>query len=105
MDLISKSEEGNKLRALADLKDEEEDIKEELSSTGTAVKWISGLPLMSDYEAAISISKQYNINITEAKAQLDSFPKEYIIEDKSIPQIVKDLRKYKRTLKGENKYI
>lgn len=103
MDLISKSEEGNKLRALADLKDEEEDIKEELSSTGTAVKWISGLPLMSDYEAAISISKQYNINITEAKAQLDSFPKEYIIEDKSIPQIVKDLRKYRRKVKGDNK--
>ena len=103
MDLISKSEEGNKLRALADLKDEEEDIKEELSSTGTAVKWISSLPLMSDYEAAISISKQYNINITEAKAQLDSFPKEYIIEDKSIPQIVKDLRKYRRKVKGDNK--
>jgi len=103
LDLISKSEEGNKLRALADLKDEEEDIKEELSSTGTAVKWISGLPLMSDYEAAISISKQYNINITEAKAQLDSFPKEYIIEDKSIPQIVKDLRKYRRKVKGDNK--
>jgi len=99
LDLISKSEEGDKLRELADLKDEEEEIKDELNTQ----KWISTLPLMSDYDVAMSVSKKYNMNITEAKSQLDSFPKEYMIENKSIPEVVKDLKKHRRKLKGDNK--
>ncbi len=77
MDLISKSEEGDKLREeaqrvseLAELKDREQEIKDQLE---TVDKWVSTLPLMSDYEVALSVSKQYNMNITEAKSQLDSF--------------------------------
>ena len=97
--LISKSEEGEKLRELADLKDEEEDIKEELST----VKWVSTLPLMNDYDVAMSVSKKYNMSLTEAKSELDFFPKKYSIEDKSIPEVVKDLKKHRRTLKGDNK--
>jgi len=88
--LISKSEEGDKLRELADLKDEEEEIKDQLE---TVDKWVSSLPLMSDYEVALNVSKEYNMNITEAKSELDSFPKQYVISDKTIPDIVKDLRK------------
>ena len=99
MVLISKGEEGDKLRELADLKDEEEDINEELN----AQKWISTLPLMGDFDAAMSVSKRFNINVTEAKSQLDIFPKEYKIENKLIPDIVKDLRKHRRTLKGQEK--
>ena len=97
--LISKSEEGEKLRILADLKDDEEEILDDLSSN----KWISTQPIMSEYEAAMSLSKKYNMNVTEAKSQLDTFPKEYKISDKTIPDIVKDLRKHRRTLKGEDK--
>jgi len=97
--LISKSEEGDKLRELADLKDQEEEIRSDLQ----AQKWVSTLPIMSDYEAAMSVSKKYNINITEAKAQLDTFPPQYRIEDKTIPDIVKELKKHRRTLKGEEK--
>ena len=91
MGLISKSEEGDKLRELADLKDQEEEIRSDLQ----AQKWVSTLPVMSDYEAAMSVSKKYNINITEAKAKLDTFPKQYIIENKTIPDIVKELKKYR----------
>ena len=107
MDLISKSEEGDKLREeaqrvseLAELKDREQEIKDQLE---TVDKWVSTLPLMSDYEVAMSVSKKYNMNITEAKSQLDSFPKEYTIENKSIPEVVKDLKKHRRKLKGDNK--
>jgi len=99
LDLISKSEEGEKLRRLADLKDEEEELRQEMN----AQKWISTQPIMSDYEAAMSVSKKFNINVTEAKSQLDTFPKEYKISDKKIPDIVKDLKKHRRTLKGEDK--
>jgi len=107
LDLISKSEEGDKLREeaqrvseLAELKDREQEIKDQLE---TVDKWISTLPLMSDYEVAMSVSKRYNMNITEAKSQLDSFPKQYTIENKSIPEVVKDLKKHRRKLKGDNK--
>ena len=107
MDLISKSEEGDKLREeaqrvseLAELKDREQEIKDQLE---TVDKWVSTLPLMSDYEVAMSVSKKYNMNITEAKSQLDSFPKQYTIENKSIPEVVKDLKKHRRKLKGDNK--
>ena len=107
MDLISKSEEGDKLREeaqrvseLAELKDREQEIKDQLE---TVDKWVSTLPLMSDYEVALSVSKQYNMNITEAKSQLDSFPKQYVISDKTIPDIVKDLRKYRRGIKGQDR--
>ena len=99
MDLISKGEEGDKLRELADLKDEEEEIKDELEPQ----KWISTLPLMSDYEAAMNVSKKFNINVTKAKSQLNSFPKEYKIQEKTIPNIVKELKKHRRKLKGQEK--
>jgi len=107
--LISKGEQGDNLREqaknieeYAQLKDEEEDIMSELS---TIKNWISSMPIMDDYEVAMSVSKKYNINVTEAKSTLSSFPKEYKINDKTIPTIVKELKKHRRTLKGEEKEI
>ena len=43
------------------------------------------------------------MNVTEAKSQLDIFPKEYRINEKTIPTVVKELKKHRRTLKGEEK--
>ena len=100
LDLISKGEQGDRLRELADLEDEKEEIKEELD---TIQNWVSTMPIMDDYEVAMSVSKKYNINVTKAKSQLDTFPKEYRISEKSIPTIVKELKKHRRTLKGEEK--
>ncbi len=106
---ISKGEKGDNLREqaktieeLANLKDEEEDI---VSDINTIQNWVSTIPIMDDYEVAMSVSKKYNMNVTEAKSQLDIFPKEYRINDKTIPAIVKDLKKHRRTLKGEEKLI
>lgn len=106
MGLISKSEEGDKLRErarqheeLAELEDRKESLKEQME----AQKWVSTLPVMSDYEVAMSVSKKYNLNITEAKASLDKFPNQYTINDKTIPDIVKELKKHRRSLKGEEK--
>ena len=99
MGLISKSEEGDKLRELANLKDREEELSEELNTQ----KWVQNLPIMSDYEVAMSVSKKFNINVTEAKSQLDTFPKQYTVNNKTIPEIVKELKKHRRTLKGEEK--
>jgi len=98
LDLIFKGEEGDNLRRLGDLADEEEDIKEDMKN-----KWISTLPILDDYDVAMSLSKEFNMNITQAKQSLEVFPREYLIGDKSIPDIVKQLKKYRRKLKGEEK--
>jgi len=100
LDLIFKSEEGDRLRDLAENKDEEEEIQEELSNMN---KWISTLPILDDYDVAMSLSKEFNMNITQAKQSLEVFPREYLIGDKPIPDIVKQLKKYRRKLKGEEK--
>ncbi len=100
---ISKGEQGDKLRRLADLKDEEDKIRGELGEIDTIQNWVSTMPIMDDYEVAMSVSKKYNMNVTEAKSQLDIFPKEYRINEKTIPTVVKELKKHRRTLKGEEK--
>ena len=73
MGLISKSEEGDKLREkarqheeLADLEDRKQAIREQLE----AKQWVSTLPVMSDYEAAMSISKKYNLN-SDGKLEIE----------------------------------
>jgi hypothetical protein len=100
LDLISKGEKGDALRELADNADEEEEIKERMSDMN---KWISTLPILDDYDVAMSLSKEFNMNITQAKQSLESFPKEYLIGDKPIPDIVKQLKRHRRKLKGEEK--
>ena len=100
MDLISKGEKGDALRDLAANADEEEEIKDRLSDMN---KWISTLPILDDYDVAMSVSKEFNMNITQAKQSLETFPKEYLIGNKPIPDIVKQLKKHRRKLKGEEK--
>ena len=65
--------------------------------------WVSTLPILDDYDVAMSLSKEFNMNITQAKQSLEAFPREYLIGDKPIPDIVKQLKKYRRKLKGEEK--
>ena len=100
-------EKGDKLREMATLADEEDELinrqkqlQEEVSRVG---KWLNSQPLSSDEDIAKNLSLEFNINLTEAKKQLETFPNEYTIQEKSVPQIVKELRMYRRTLKGENR--
>ena len=100
-------EKGDKLREMATLADEEDELinrqkqlQEEVSRVG---KWLNTQPLSSDEEIAKNLSLEFNMNLTEAKKQLESFPNQYTIQDKTVPEIVKELRIYRRTLKGENR--
>ena len=58
---------------------------------------------MSDYEAVNTLSKNLNINASEARKQLSSFPNEYIVDGENIPDLVRKMRKARRKLKGENR--
>ena len=54
---ISKGEQGDKLRRLAAIKDEEDKIRQELGEIDTIQNWVSTMPIMDDYEVAMSVSK------------------------------------------------
>ena len=107
LDLMYKGEEGDVLREKEELygklainADEEDGIKEEFDNI---TNWVSTLPILDDYDVAMSLAKEFNMNITQAKQSLEAFPREYLIGEKPIPDIVKQLKKYRRKLKGEEK--
>tara|TARA_R110001592_G_scaffold224032_2_gene479603 strand:+ start:41833 stop:44025 length:2193 start_codon:yes stop_codon:yes gene_type:complete len=79
------------------LVDRQNKIKEELK----VGKWLSSQPISSEEEIAKNLSSEFNINLSQAKKQLEGFPNEYTIQNKSIPEIVKELRMHRRTLKGD----
>jgi len=48
--------------------------------------------IMSDYDAIMNLSKNLNINATEARKQLPSFPAEYSFDGETVPDLVKKMR-------------
>ena len=82
-------------------KQKEEQTKAE-QALGTRLKSINDY-VMSDYEAITTLSKNLNINATDARKRLDTFPSEYIVDGQTIPDFVKKMRKARRSLKGESR--
>ena len=93
-----------KIEELERRREEEKPIKEELEETlGTEIKASVNDYIMSDYEAVNLLSKNLNINASDARKQLSSFPSEYSIDGENIPDLVKKMRKARRQLKGEQR--
>ena len=59
--------------------------------------------VMSEYEQIELVSKTYNINASEAKKALGSFPKEYMVDEQTIPDLVRKMRMARRKLKKKKK--
>jgi len=96
------SEKGDRLRVLADAEDEVEEAKEELYDI-KASDWLASNPLRSDDELAKLFANTRNINLTQAKETLFNYPETYMIKGYDVPSIVKEMRTFRRTLKGERK--
>jgi hypothetical protein len=84
--------------AVKDLEVEEQEIEDELFRAA-----LNKYPLSDESEIVKELSKQFGINLTESKKMAEKFPEEYVVDDKNISSVVKDLRKYRRTLKGDEK--
>ena len=95
------SEQGDKLLELASLKDEEEVITTELEDTKLA--WLSTQLIDSHEDISKNYAQEFNLSLTDAKKQLNTFPGDYKIDNVDIPTLVKSLRNHRRTLKGEEK--
>ena len=65
-------------------------------------KWLEG-QYGNEVDILKDISKNLEINLSEASNYIQQLPIEPIIADKNIPDLVKELRDMRRTLKGEQK--
>lgn len=57
--------------------------------------------IMSEHEEIVKLSNTHNINASDARKKLSSFPDEYMVQEHSIPDLVRKMRKSRRALKGE----
>ena len=67
------------------------------------LKWVSSQPLDDEYNVIKNAAKQFGLNLSQAREQVEKFPSEYKIEGESIVDVVKRLRDYRTTLKGDIK--
>lgn len=99
------SERAEAYRKLADEEDNIEEVKEEMTRIKESMeqKWLESQPIRSHDDIAKDYANFAKINLTEARNTLFEYPKKYEIEGKDIPSLIKSMRKYRRTLKGETK--
>ena len=103
-------EKGDAARALGDAFDEVEELSEMLQdkeaadfNDDTKLAWLAKQPIADEYEIATNLSKEFKVTLSEAKKSLNMLPVDYTIQGEDIPSIVKQLRKKRRDLKGQQK--
>jgi len=99
------SEKGDKLREAAQRADEIEALEEEQRARIEELKrsWLISQPTNDHSQIEKDYAYEFDISLSDAKKQLLVEVKKYEIEGNDIPAIIKGLRKYRRTLKGDNK--
>ena len=102
------SEKGDKLREAAELADQEEELQERQKTLAaelevTKYQWLEQQPISSHFEVEKRFAEEHNIGLSEARKAIRSDLKKYEIEGKDIPLMIKELKMYRRTLKGDPK--
>ena len=102
-------ESANQMNRLAELEEEEQQAKEtveeelDVDLDTKLASVLSTGSVLSELEEINKISETYKINATDARKMLNVFPKEYTVNDKNIPDLIKQMRKSRRALKGEQR--
>ena len=95
-------EAAQQMNRLAELDEEEEETKDSIETQlDTELKSVSHV--MSEHEEITKLASTLNINPTEARKQLSVFPDQYLVEEHSIPDLIRKMRKSRRALKGEQR--
>lgn len=91
------------MNRLAELDEEEEKTKDSIEQQlDIEVKSIfSNSHIMSEHEEIVKLSNSLSINATDARKKLSIFPNEYMVQEHTIPDLVRKMRKSRRALKGE----
>ena len=89
------------IEQLEEIEEEEEGVKEEVQQA-LDIEFEKSIitEVLSEYDEISKYSKEHNINATDAKNIIAKFPKEYSVEDTTIPDVIKRMRDSKRKLKG-----
>ena len=66
-------------------------------------EWLSNSSLEDHSTIEKTFAKEFSLSLTDAKKHLDYKLKKYEVEGKDIPKLIKEMRKYRRTLKGEDR--
>lgn len=93
------------MERLAELDEEENEIVNETErQLGIELKNVFyNQGVLSEHEEIVKLSNHYNINASEARKHLNIFPDEYVVQEQSVPDLVKKMRKARRKLKGEHR--
>ena len=108
MELIIKEEEidieekRRQLQELAAIREQEDRKEKEILEGTKLASWLS-YQCHDETEVIKDISSNLSINFTEAREHISKMPTEPLIEEKTIPEVVKELRVIRRTLKGETR--
>jgi len=105
------SELTEQMRETADRLDEadeeanlaEEKLREAIDDTKNASDWLASQPLMGDDDLIKLFASERELNLSQAKNELFSYPRRYLIKGRDVPSIIKEMRHYRRTLKGSPK--
>ena len=65
--------------------------------------WLDDQPISSHFDIEKKYATTYNMSLTDSRNKLVNQVKKYEIDGKDIPTLIKELRIYRRTLKGETK--
>lgn len=100
-----KREAAERLLQVADLEEEAEAARSEVEESLDVklANFFSGTTVMDEHEAITKLSNYLNINASQARKHVQGFPTEYMIQDHSIPDIIKVMRKQRRKLKGDSR--
>ena len=93
------------MQRLAELDEEEAEMKDSVQrELGIELKFIfAESPVLSEHEEINKISEVYGLNATQARKELNAFPDKYVIQEQSIPDLVKKMRNARRKLKGNQR--
>ena len=89
--------------SVAALEDAADAMEAAENTMGEFQKWLYAQSLDDEYNVIKNAAKQFNLNLSQAREQVEKFPSEYKIEGESIVDVVKRLRDYRTTLKGDIK--
>ena len=102
------------------LTEREDDLKEEEEVIGRAkeaaqqlenlkneivAQWVETKPIRDHESIAKDYAERFDMNLTDAKKTLFTYPEKYEIQGKDIPKVIKQMRNFRRTLKGEKKIV
>tara|TARA_R100000353_G_C6505892_1_gene195395 strand:+ start:282 stop:1607 length:1326 start_codon:yes stop_codon:yes gene_type:complete len=99
-------EQADELEAQSKIMREKAKLTEQMENLTDGMKnasWLENKPIRSHDDITKDYAEEFGMNLTDAKKALDVYPQAYEIQGNSIPMVVKEMRNYRRTLKGEPK--